>query len=68
MDDHARLERIFEGHDAPFALLDLDAMWSNADEMLARSARQADPRGQQVRALRGRCSSASSPATSASAG
>ena len=38
MDEHARLERIFEGHDAPFALLDLDAMWSNADEMLSRSA------------------------------
>ena len=38
MDEHARLERIFEGHDAPFALVDLDAMWSNADEMLSRSA------------------------------
>lgn len=37
MDDHARLKRIFEGHDAPFALVDLDAMWSNAAEMLARS-------------------------------
>ena len=36
--DHATLERIFEGHDAPFALVDLDAMWSNAEEMLARSA------------------------------
>ena len=38
MDEHARLERIFEGRDAPFALLDLDAMWSNAAEMLSRSA------------------------------
>ena len=38
MDDHARLERIFEGHDAPFALVDLDAMWSNAAEMLSRSS------------------------------
>ena len=38
MDDTRRLERIFEGHDAPFALVDLDAMWSNAAEMLARSA------------------------------
>jgi len=37
VDDHARLERIFEGHDAPFALVDLGAMWSNAAEMLARS-------------------------------
>ena len=35
--DHATLERIFDGHDAPFALVDLDAMWSNASEMLARS-------------------------------
>ncbi len=35
--DHASLEHIFEGHDAPFALVDLDAMWSNAEEMLARS-------------------------------
>lgn len=38
MDEHARFERIFEGHDAPFALVDVDAMWSNADEMLSRSA------------------------------
>ena len=36
--DHESLERIFSGHDAPFALLDLDAMWLNATEMLARSA------------------------------
>jgi D-serine deaminase-like pyridoxal phosphate-dependent protein len=38
MDEHARLERIFEGREAPFALLDLDAMWSNAAEMVSRSA------------------------------
>ena len=38
MDEHARLERIFEGREAPFALVDLDAMWSNASEMLSRSA------------------------------
>ena len=37
-DTYARLERIFEGRDAPFAFVDLDAMWSNADEMLARAA------------------------------
>ncbi len=36
--DHATLERIFENHDAPFALVDLDAMWSNAAEMLSRSS------------------------------
>jgi D-serine deaminase-like pyridoxal phosphate-dependent protein len=31
-------ETAFEGLDAPFAFVDLDAMWSNADEMLARAA------------------------------
>ena len=30
-------ERIFAGHDAPFALVDLDAMWSNAEEMRRRA-------------------------------
>ena len=34
---HAELERITAALDAPFALLDLDAMWSNADEMAARA-------------------------------
>jgi D-serine deaminase-like pyridoxal phosphate-dependent protein len=34
-------ERAFAGVDAPFALVDLDAMWSNAAEMLARA--QAKP-------------------------
>jgi D-serine deaminase-like pyridoxal phosphate-dependent protein len=34
---YEELERIFEGIDAPFALVDLDAMWSNAAEMLARA-------------------------------
>src|SRR5919199_2877861 len=34
---HARYEAAFEGRDAPFAFVDLDAMWSNADEMLARA-------------------------------
>jgi D-serine deaminase-like pyridoxal phosphate-dependent protein len=31
------LEAIFAGIDAPYALVDLDAMWSNAAEMLARA-------------------------------
>jgi len=31
-------ERAFAGVDAPFALVDLDAMWENAAEMLARAA------------------------------
>src|SRR3954451_10352568 len=35
--DHARYEAAFEGRDAPFAFVDLDAMWSNAGEMLARA-------------------------------
>jgi D-serine deaminase-like pyridoxal phosphate-dependent protein len=30
-------ERILAGHDAPFALVDLDAMWSNAEEMRRRA-------------------------------
>jgi D-serine deaminase-like pyridoxal phosphate-dependent protein len=34
---YEELERIFAGIDAPFALVDLDAMWSNAAEMLARA-------------------------------
>jgi D-serine deaminase-like pyridoxal phosphate-dependent protein len=35
---YEELERIFAGVDAPFALVDLDAMWSNARELLARAA------------------------------
>src|SRR3954466_844270 len=34
---HARYEAAFAGRDAPFAFVDLDAMWSNGDEMLARA-------------------------------
>ncbi|MEA2438896.1 MAG: hypothetical protein QOH76_320 [Thermoleophilaceae bacterium] len=34
---HARYEAAFAGRDAPFAFVDLDAMWSNADEMLRRA-------------------------------
>src|SRR3954447_2318158 len=34
---HSRYEAAFEGRDAPFAFVDLDAMWSNGDEMLARA-------------------------------
>ncbi len=34
---YEELERIFEGVDAPFALVDLDALWANGDEMLARA-------------------------------
>ena len=34
---YEELERIFAGVDAPFAFVDLDAMWSNAGEMLVRA-------------------------------
>ncbi len=34
---YEELESIFAGVDAPFALVDLDAMWSNAREMLVRA-------------------------------
>lgn len=35
---YEELESIFSGLDAPFALVDLDALWSNAREMLDRAA------------------------------
>jgi D-serine deaminase-like pyridoxal phosphate-dependent protein len=35
---HAGYEEIFETIEAPFAFVDLDAMWANADSMLVRSA------------------------------
>jgi D-serine deaminase-like pyridoxal phosphate-dependent protein len=35
---HAELEAIFEDVEAPFAFVDLDAMWSNSDAMLGRAA------------------------------
>ena len=38
MTTYARLETAFAGRDAPFAFVDLDAMWSNAAEMLSRSS------------------------------
>ena len=34
---HAQLEQIFEEVEAPFAFVDLDAMWSNAEAMLERA-------------------------------
>jgi D-serine deaminase-like pyridoxal phosphate-dependent protein len=34
---HAQLEAIFEDVEAPFAFVDLDAMWSNSEAMLARA-------------------------------
>ena len=34
---YEELESIFAGVEAPFALVDLDAMWSNGSEMLARA-------------------------------
>jgi D-serine deaminase-like pyridoxal phosphate-dependent protein len=35
---HERYERIFAEVEAPFAFVDLDAMWANADAMLERAA------------------------------
>jgi len=35
---HAELEQIFADVEAPFAFVDLDAMWSNSDSMLERAA------------------------------
>jgi D-serine deaminase-like pyridoxal phosphate-dependent protein len=34
---YEELESIFAGIDAPYALVDLDAMWSNGEEMLGRA-------------------------------
>ena len=34
---HERYERIFAEVEAPFAFVDLEAMWANAEEMLARA-------------------------------
>lgn len=35
---HERYERVFAEVEAPFAFVDLEAMWSNADSMLERAA------------------------------
>ena len=35
---HERYERVFSEVEAPFAFVDLEAMWANADSMLERSA------------------------------
>ncbi len=35
---HERYERVFAEVEAPFAFVDLEAMWANADSMLERSA------------------------------
>jgi len=37
---HQRYERIFAEIEAPFAFVDLDAMWANADQMLDRAGRK----------------------------
>ena len=65
---YEELERIFAGVDAPFAFVDLDAMWSNAREMLDRARGDADPRGEQVGPLPAAARGRSSTATRASAG
>ncbi len=37
LQSHERYERIFADVEAPFAFVDLDAMWANADSMLERA-------------------------------
>ena len=37
---HERYERIFAAVEAPFAFVDLDAMWANADALLERAGRK----------------------------
>ncbi len=37
MTEYERLENAFAGRDAPFAFVDLEAMWANAHEMLGRA-------------------------------
>jgi D-serine deaminase-like pyridoxal phosphate-dependent protein len=37
---HQRYERIFAEVEAPFAFVDLDAMWANADKLLDRAGRK----------------------------
>jgi D-serine deaminase-like pyridoxal phosphate-dependent protein len=37
-EDHARFERVTAELDPPFALVDLDALWTNAGDMLRRAA------------------------------
>lgn len=37
MEAHERFETVFGGRQAPFAFLDLDAVWANAADMLRRS-------------------------------
>ena len=37
---HERYERIFAEVEAPFAFVDLDAMWANADALLERAGRK----------------------------
>ena len=37
MEAHERFEAVFGGRQAPFAFLDLDAVWANAADMLRRS-------------------------------
>jgi D-serine deaminase-like pyridoxal phosphate-dependent protein len=38
LQSHERYERIFAEVEAPFAFVDLEAMWANAEEMLGRAA------------------------------
>ena len=51
MASHADYERIFAEVEAPFAFVDLDAMWDNAARDAGTGRREADPGREQVRPL-----------------
>ena len=56
---HERYEAIFAEVEAPFAFVDLDAMWSNADEMLGRAGGRSRSGSRASRCAAGRCWSGS---------
>ena len=60
---YEELEQIFSDIDAPFALVDLDALWSNSRRDARARRGHADPRGEQVGALPGTARARSSSAT-----
>ena len=65
---HERYERIFAEVEAPFAFVDLDAMWANADGDAGAGRRASRSGSPASRSAAGRCWSGSCAATSASRG
>ena len=62
-----RYEEAFADHDAPFAFVDLDAMWGNAEQMLVRAG-DKPIRVASKSLVAGRCSAKSSMPVSGSTG